>query len=247
MVSSSLDNKGFYLEIRRIVRQRKNPLGGCLHSWTFPQRQGDGDSRLDYDDRLYAFGKAEVCYWTIILLTPQHMDKRTLLSAMKTPESAILALICKALCDAADSWEEIGKLLSSLLGDEVSILDPEKHDHLLFDDNTFSRSRCYFWAVECLDVFRADIRDAVKQWEKFWSTWKEVLDRLQKGCRENGSSRHENDEQGRPILDLRSHSEVSEVLAEAEKQIRGLRELENQFDALLQKIQALREAVSPLV
>jgi predicted RNase H-like nuclease (RuvC/YqgF family) len=47
--------------------------------------------------------------------------------------------------------------------------------------------------------------------------------------------------------DLRSDTEVSEVSAEIEKQIRRLRELENQFDALLMKIESLREAVSPLI
>jgi hypothetical protein len=74
-----------------------------------------------------------------------------------------------------------------------------------------------------------------------------LLERFQKGCVKNRSSRRENEEQGRPILDLRSDTEVSEVSAEIEKQIRRLRELENQFDALLMKIESLREAVSPLI
>jgi hypothetical protein len=91
------------------------------------------------------------------------MDTRKLLEAVEIPESAILDLICKALREAADFWEEIGKLLSPMLDDQVIIFNPEKHDRLLFNDNTFSRSRRYFWAVECLDVSRADIRDAVKQ------------------------------------------------------------------------------------
>lgn len=116
-----------------------------------------------YDrDRASAFDRPETCYWTIILLTPQNMDEEELLEAGKTLESVILDLICKALCDAADSWEEIGKLLSSMLDDQATILNPQKHDRLLFDDNTFSRSRRYFWAVEYLDVFRADIRDAIR-------------------------------------------------------------------------------------
>jgi hypothetical protein len=212
----------------------------------FPQRM-EVSSITSYYDRPNAFKNPETCYWTIILLTPQHMDKRKPFWDMKSPESAILDLIFTGLSDAADSWEEIGKLLSPMLGDQVTILNPEKHDGLLFDDNTFSRSRRYFWAVECLDVFLADIRDAVKQWEYFWRTWEEVLGRLQKGCRQNADSRHKNDEQGRPILDNRADPKFSEALDRIEKQIRRLRELEIQFDALLQKIQTLREAVSSLL
>ena len=29
-------------------------------------------------------------------------------------------------------------------------MDPSEHDNLLFDDGAFSRSRRYFWAIDCL-------------------------------------------------------------------------------------------------
>ena len=29
-------------------------------------------------------------------------------------------------------------------------MDPSGHDNLLFDDGAFSRSRRYFWAIDCL-------------------------------------------------------------------------------------------------
>ena len=29
-------------------------------------------------------------------------------------------------------------------------MEPNEHDNLLFDDGAFSRSRRYFWAIDCL-------------------------------------------------------------------------------------------------
>lgn len=31
-----------------------------------------------------------------------------------------------------------------------SLMEPSEHDNLLFDDGAFSRSRRYFWAIDCL-------------------------------------------------------------------------------------------------
>ncbi len=46
-------------------------------------------------------------------------------------------------------------------------MQPVNHDHLLFDDGAFSRSRRYFWAIDCLSEFEATISDNIAQWELY--------------------------------------------------------------------------------
>lgn len=50
-------------------------------------------------------------------------------------------------------------------GNALDLLQHDKHDQLLFDDATFSRSRQYFWAISALEAFEATIADTVEQWD----------------------------------------------------------------------------------
>ena len=46
-------------------------------------------------------------------------------------------------------------------------MQPNEHDNLLFDDGAFSRSRRYFWAIDCLSEFDVSISDNITQWELY--------------------------------------------------------------------------------
>jgi len=55
----------------------------------------------------------------------------------------------------------------TLLNSGNSLMHPTGHDNLLFDDGTFSRSRKYFWAIDCLSEFDINIGDNLTQWELY--------------------------------------------------------------------------------
>lgn len=46
-------------------------------------------------------------------------------------------------------------------------MQPNEHDKLLFDDGAFSRSRRYFWAIDCLSGFESRISDNIAKWEMY--------------------------------------------------------------------------------
>ena len=46
-------------------------------------------------------------------------------------------------------------------------MKPTEHDNLLFDDGAFSRSRRYFWAIDCLSEFDVVVSDNIVQWELY--------------------------------------------------------------------------------
>jgi hypothetical protein len=79
------------------------------------------------------------------------------------------AQIC-VLEHSTDALERIGNATAEILdyiehildiGDDI-LLDPRKHDQLLFDDDSFSRSRKYWWASNMLVPLRQKIEDSRK-------------------------------------------------------------------------------------
>jgi hypothetical protein len=79
-----------------------------------------------------------------------------------------IGLILKALLEAASSWDGIADHLTVLINKGDAIFDPHQHGGLLFDDSTFSRSRLYFWAIDCLDLFIPSVAANIREWEDFW-------------------------------------------------------------------------------
>ncbi len=53
--------------------------------------------------------------------------------------------------------------------EETALFRPALHDELLQDDERFSRSRKYAWAIKCLTNFERTISDNIFQWKSFKS------------------------------------------------------------------------------
>ena len=101
-------------------------------------------------------------YWTIVLLTPPNC-----LYNEKSLENG-LSIIQQGLDLAIRAWKELYIHFGQMLDAHDTILNPQEYDHLLFDDDTFSRSRLFFWAMDSLEVFINQIKDTVTEWENFW-------------------------------------------------------------------------------
>jgi len=115
-------------------------------------------------------------YWTILHLTPEGFGKPA--RAIGPMDLAVLSLVTITLDKVSQRWSELVDFLRLLLEGDNSLLDPIRHDHLLFDNEDFSKSREYFWAINCLTEFEASISANIEQWEEFRRSLKtlEVLD-----------------------------------------------------------------------
>ena len=80
---------------------------------------------------------------------------------------AVLSLVDASLTKITGRWSELVEFLRTLLESRNSLLDPVRHDHLLFDNEDFSKSREYFWAINCLAEFEASVSANIEQWEEF--------------------------------------------------------------------------------
>ncbi len=177
-------------------------------------------------------------YWTLLVLAPDRFfnDKNTSFPmgasspgraqalgytlGRLTQPGAELNLIGQGLERIADRWADFLSYFDYILDGGDSLMKPAEHDDLLFDDGAFSRSRRYFWAIDCLSEFEISITDNITQWE------------LYKVARVP------------PVKDLPEHDQRQ--LAFAERQYRVLQNQRESFRQKLASTKALRDAVCSL-
>ncbi|KAI1380653.1 hypothetical protein F4677DRAFT_194030 [Hypoxylon crocopeplum] len=150
----------------------------------------------------------------------------------------VLRLVKKGLETAANSWEDMRAHFNIILDSDDTTLTPQKHDELLFDDDTFSRSRRYFWAADSLEVFITQIKDAISEWENFWAAREPIIRAIEEVYWRRATSWHKNDPTSSEAYEI-SNMNLDGVL----EQVRRLQNYQNQFEAFLKKTHALRDGL----
>ena len=131
--------------------------------------------------------------------------------------AAELHLIAQGLERIAERWADFLSYFDYILDGGDSLMKPTEHDNLLFDDGVFSRSRRYFWAIDCLSEFELTITDNIAQWELFKAARTPALE---------GMTEHD-----------------QRQFAFAERQYRVLQNQRESFRQKLASTKALRDAV----
>ena len=181
-------------------------------------------------------------HWTILLMAPGYFfDKSNTLFPTNvsstgtrqtfgsclgqlTKSGAEMHLISHGLQRISDRWADFQAFFEYILDSGDSLLQPAQHDNLLFDDGSFSRSRRYFWAIDCLAEFDLTITDNITQWE------------LYKASRFPGVE---------PFADCPFLSELDYLqYKNADKQHKILKNQRDYFRQKLASTKALRDAVS---
>jgi hypothetical protein len=62
-----------------------------------------------------------------------------------------------------ERWNEISHYVNKLLSEDSIFLEGDKYVELLFEDETYSRSRKYLWVLGCLNEFENSLTSAAKQ------------------------------------------------------------------------------------
>ena len=91
---------------------------------------------------------------------------------------AELHLITQGLERITERWADFLSYFDYILDGGDSLMKPTEHDNLLFDDGAFSRSRRYFWAIDCLSEFELTITDNIAQWELYKAARVQPLERM---------------------------------------------------------------------
>jgi len=89
-------------------------------------------------------------------------------------------------------WIAISDYIEPFVANKLTFLKPEEHDQLLFDDDTFSRSRQYFWVITTISEFIPIIDQTLDKWRemdiwgelnnwRYMNNWSEDQTLIQKG------------------------------------------------------------------
>ena len=126
-------------------------------------------------------------HWTLLVLAPSgFFNEHSVLFPSETAEvgpgmvhvsgaplgkltqlGAELKFIGQSLEKISERWADFQAYFDFILDSGNSLMHPTEHDNLLFDDGAFSRSRKYFWAIDCLSEFDLSISDNLLQWELY--------------------------------------------------------------------------------
>jgi hypothetical protein len=77
--------------------------------------------------------------------------------------STVLSILRQCFVRVRDKWNALRDHLDDLLDEGDALFNPTDHDKLLWDDEVFTRSRKYFWAIHCLTEFHLSISDNILQ------------------------------------------------------------------------------------
>ncbi|KAL4971370.1 hypothetical protein BDW66DRAFT_155736 [Aspergillus desertorum] len=181
-------------------------------------------------------------YWTILILSPSNffpLRRHNLGTDWKisggqmSQQTAELSYIVYALREVEERWRQFNKHIETLLVEDF--MDPEAYTKLLFDDQTFSRSRLYFWIIGCLNEFDVSIDDNIKQCTLYRQA--RVHPRLDSILKSSSKSSGSDSSGERDLFRLQ------ELDKEAGEIQQSLKDLQAQFKAKLATVQALRDGL----
>jgi len=120
-------------------------------------------------------------YWTILELAPLgFLDEREALDAITINKSdglrSLIRYSLEALALVVKGYERILSYFDEIIVEKDVFLDPEVHDSLLTDDESFSRSKRYFWAITTLKEINHTVIDNIQEIENLLAV-KSPMDR----------------------------------------------------------------------
>jgi hypothetical protein len=218
----------------------------------FPSRLGDSSGFSMDDPPVKGFATLGqdpgFWYWSILHLAPPHFcplhQETSWPPGTYNGHMIPVALILQALHDAADSWEQVANHLSSLIDNQGAIFDPDEHDRLLFDDHTFSRSRLYFWAIDCLGIFIPSISATMREWRNFWEARKRIFKAGENIIREVRRQAGETGDAGTPWSSSLHDQILVNLVPQVEDQVARLEALKSRLEDMRAQIDTLRNGVS---
>jgi hypothetical protein len=180
--------------------------------------------------------------WTVLVLSSSNFFKQLAQNDLDidwklvlSEESVLMAqtvIIVDAISKVENRWRDLIEYIGGLLVEDF--MDPKSYGMLLFDDETFSWSRLYFWIIGCLNEFDISIEDNIKQWKLFRQARIDPrLELLQESLNDI------------PDIGVSNEwDELQDIRKRGEEVRQGLEDLQSQLRAKLATVQMLRDGVS---
>jgi hypothetical protein len=89
-----------------------------------------------------------------------------LIGPLKSILPTISATLLMIIPNIVVHWTKVSDYVERFIAGEDSFLYEKKHDRLLFDDDSFTRSRQYFWAITSTGEFILIIDETINHYRK---------------------------------------------------------------------------------
>ncbi|KAE9370907.1 hypothetical protein N431DRAFT_468918 [Stipitochalara longipes BDJ] len=112
-------------------------------------------------------------FWTLVVLLPlpgsEAMGIESHIQTTACKDLPLVIVMADAIfCILESTWEGWRTLVryidEEVLGAANEIFDVEAHDDLIFDDDLYTRSRRYFWAINCVNESLNLLRRNIQVW-----------------------------------------------------------------------------------
>ncbi|PON30529.1 hypothetical protein TGAM01_v200969 [Trichoderma gamsii] len=178
--------------------------------------------------------------WTVLVLSSSNFFKQPAQNDVDTDWKSVLSeesllnaqtvIIVDAISKVENRWRDLIEYIGGLLVEDF--MDPKSYGMLLFDDETFSRSRLYFWVIGCLNEFDISIEDDIKQWKLFRQARIDPRLELLQDSLEGGDIEVSNE-----------LAKLENLRTRGEEVRQGLEDLQAQFRTKLVTVQTLRDGL----
>ncbi len=173
-------------------------------------------------------------HWTIICMTPSGFwESRDAYATCKAPKLRAQAAhyVAQALGVVAARWREILEAVENMVDHgDVLLRQGERLEDILFDDDAFTTSKRYFWAINFIHEADKLLDNSIQQWAQYKrhsvTPWK------------TGSR------SGEPYWHEQSQKVLAAAEQEADKACEELRLLRQEFQERLERITIMRDGVS---
>lgn len=93
-------------------------------------------------------------------------SNRCLIAPLQNSLPTLLAILSDLIYRILGHWTKISEYVEGFIVGQDTILHEEEHDRLLFDDDTFTRSRQYFWVIASIGEFVSIIDGTIDHYGK---------------------------------------------------------------------------------
>ena len=154
--------------------------------------------------------------------------------------------IIQGMSNVIDRWTALDSYFEKLLAE--NFMEPDQYAKLLFDDDSFSRSQKYFWAIGTLNEFGASIADNIKQLTLYYEARiKPLLESPYLAAGLEAMILRLTEDDRKMSAEKRGARRVAEfkaLVADFETKQVSLVNVQGQFASRLETVKTLREGVS---
>jgi hypothetical protein len=112
-------------------------------------------------------------HWTIVCLTPTNfwLSKDSYaISALPSLRAQACQYVAKALTGVSMRWRAILQAFDEVFDNNKALREPDRLQDIIFDDDAFSSSKRYFWAINFVQGAVNLIDDNIRQWHQYQKT-----------------------------------------------------------------------------